>query len=599
MHIGFAEKAGLLALGLLVPFILLYLIRPRPKTMKIPSLMFFSKYYGRNKLLSFLRNFIRDLLFIIQLLLILALIFSVAKPFTVYKHDITAKNTVLVIDASASMLAKEGLQTRFDKAIKKAKGSVGSTNTIILAKNIPLIALKEASSGDAIDFLNKLSPLATPTRLGDAIILAGEALSEGRVVVISDFQNTGGQDPEVAKAIIESKGLVVDFINIAESDVSNVGFVDLAMDERETTVYVKNFNTVEKAVTVDIAGEKKELTIAAGAVEPYSFATPKGLTRAVITEGDDFPLDNTLYLSTPAEETTKALLITNNASIFVENALDASGLVSVDITQPPVVRTGEHDVYVIDNVDRSKVLAGTFEDIKDQVEKGASAVVCAQEDSLDIDYKGLLPLKLVEKAGKSFLMTDQVNRFTRNVDFGGTVDSFFRTRDLKGVSLVSSDNSSLVALAEYGLGKVLYFGFLDSSSDFRFSPSYPIFWTELLKYLTNKQSLSNLNFRTDDSLILDSKQKIVLPSRKVIKQSTHLLEDVGVYELEDRNIAVNLLDALESDLNRKVSFGTKSIEYELRPVKEDRNFDFELPLIVLAAVLLVLELFYIKIRGDI
>ena len=599
MQLGFAEKAGLLALGLLVPFILLYLIRPRPKTMKIPSLMFFSKQYGRNKLLSFLRNFINDFLFIIQLLLILALLFSVAKPFTVYKHDITAKNTVLVIDASASMQAKEGLQTRFDKAIKKAKSAVGSVNTVIIAKGIPLIALKEASSNDAIEFLNKLSPLATPSRLGDAIILAGEALSEGRVVVVSDFQNTGGQDPEVAKAILESKGLVVDFINVAESDISNVGFVDLSLDERETTVYVKNFNSEQKTVTLDIAGSKKELVIAPGAVETYSFETPKGLTKAVITDNDDFALDNTLYISTPADETTRALVITNNESIFLVNALDASGLVSVDVTEPPVVNTGEHDVYIVDNVDPRKVLAGTFEDIKDQVEKGASAIVCAQEDSLDIDYKGLLPLTLTEKAGKTFISTDQVNRFTKNVDFGGTVDSFFRTSNLKGVSLASADESSLVALSEFGSGKILYFGFLETASDFRFSPSYPIFWTELLRYVTDKQDLSNLNYRTKDSIILDSKQKIILPSRKSVNQASYLLEEAGIYELEDRSIAANLLDPLESDLNRKVSFGTKSIEYELRPVREDRNFDFELPLILIAAILLIVELFYIKIRGDI
>jgi hypothetical protein len=599
MHIGFAEKAGLVALAALIPFILLYLIRPRPKTLKIPSLMFFSKHYGRNKLLSFLRNFIRDWLFILQLLLLLALLLSVAKPYSVYKHDITAKNTVLVIDVSASMHAEEGLTTRFDKAIKKARGSLGSKNTVILAKGVPLIALKDASSSDTRDFLNKLKPLDTSSRLGDAIILAGEALTEGRVVVISDFQNTGGQDPEVAKNVIESKGLIVNFINVAEKQISNIGFVDLTLDDNQVTAYIKNFNDKQKTINIKINSDSKSLTIPGNSVEPYSFAIPRGMTKLVITNNDDFELDNTVYLSAPEEATTRVLLATNNESIFLKNALDASGLVTVDITSPPVVKTGEHDVYVFHNVEQRKILTGTFDDILNQVEKGAAAVICAQEDSNNLNYGDLLPLKLAGKQEKAYLLMDQVNRFTRNVDFGSTVDSYFKTNSLRGISLVSADNSSLITLEERGAGKIVYFGFLESASDFKFSPSYPIFWTELIKYLTDKQELSNLNYKTKDTLILDSKQKIILPSRKSVKKSAHLLEQSGIYELEDRKLAVNLLNALESDLNRKVSYGAKSVDYELRPVKEDRKYDFEFTLIIIGALLLILELFYIKLRGDV
>jgi len=211
----------------------------------------------------------------------------------------------------------------------------------------------------------------------------------------------------------------------------------------------------------------------------------------------------------------------------------------------------------------------------------------------------LLPLSLEEKKEKAYITVGQVNRFTKNIDFGSTVDSFFAASALTGASVVSAGNSSLIALAEHGSGKLVYFGFLESASEFRFAPSYPIFWTELIRYLTDKQELSNLNYDTQDTLITDAKQKIVLPTRKVEHKSALLLEYTGVYELEDRNIAVNLLNELESDLNRRASFGAKSIEYELRPVKEDRRFDFEYHLVVLGALLLILELFYIKLRGDV
>src|SRR3990172_2233059 len=93
MSIGNPE--GLWALLALVPLIILYLIRPKPKTMPIPSLMFFLKSSGARKLTSFLKQITHYWLFIIQLLLLLGLALTFSEPFTTYEHDVTAANTVI------------------------------------------------------------------------------------------------------------------------------------------------------------------------------------------------------------------------------------------------------------------------------------------------------------------------------------------------------------------------------------------------------------------------------------------------------------------------------------------------------------------------
>jgi hypothetical protein len=588
------------ALLSLIPLILLYLIRPKPKVMSIPSLMFFLKASGATKLTSFLRQFLRDWLFLMQFLIIFLLASTLAQPYMSYLHDITAENTVIVLDISASSQTKEDGQSRFDIAVDKARALLGSKNTIILAKDVAQIGIQDADVPDTIEYLNALRPKDTASRIGDAIILGGEVLAgkEGRVIVLSDFINTAGQDPHIAKAVVETRGLVVDFINTAAGDRrANVGIVDLLAEPTTTTVYVKNYEPVQQKVRVTIGDGAKELTLPARSVETLSILTPPDVTKIQLQVQDDFPVDNTIHLSSPSGAKTKALLITNNASVFLRNALLASSEVEVTVAVPPIVPKDDFDVYIIHNVVVSNVLPGTFEDIAEKVEEGAAVVIAGQEDSDRINYKGLSPIDLGGRAEGGFITVEQLNRFTKNVEFG-SVDYYFSSTPKDDVlSILSVEGRPLIAVGRKGAGKAAYYGILEKASDFPFSPGYPIFWTEFMRYLTDQQDVRNLNYRTGDTLILDSLQRIETPT-KVLKKSAIIFEEAGLYRFEDgRTIAVNLLNERESDINFNTSLGTKSTEFELQPVKEPRKFEFELPFVMIALIILFIELLYVKVRG--
>jgi len=591
---------GLLALISLIPLILLYLIRPKPQTIEIPSLMFFIQSSGRNKLSSFFKKFIRDWLFLIQLLIILLLALSIAKPFTNYQHDITAQNTVIVLDASASMQALEGQYSRFDKAKDKAKQMLGAKNTIILAKEVPSIVVKEATSAEAAKYLNKAQPTESTSRIGDSIILAGEALgSEGAVIVLSDFINTGGQDPNIAKSILESKGLVVNFVNVAEKKASNIGIINIEADREEATVYVKNFDDTARFATLKVGDVQKELNLGPKSSETFTFKTPNGITQMMLVTDDDFKIDNLAYLSAPETEKTKAALVTNNASVFLKNALEASGDVQVTVIKPPVVPVEGYDVYILHNLDMNEVLPGTFDALYYAVQNGANVVVHVQEDSNQINYKNLLPLKLTGKGNGGFVGVEQLNKFTKNIDFGSITSHFTTTGQEQGfTTIVSLGNDTIISLGKAGSGKLVYYGIPESTADFKYSPSYPIFWTEMLRYLTGQLDLKNLNYLTKDTVILDSEQTIKTPI-KTVKQATIMLESSGVYELEDKRIAANLLDEKESEINAETIIGAKSTQFELKPVKETRKLELEPLLILAAGLIILLEIMYIKIRGDV
>src|SRR3990167_10375061 len=117
----FVNKLGLLALLSLIPFIILYLRRPKPQDRVIPSLMFILQNRKTSTKNSFLRTFLMNLLFFIQLLALIGLSISVAQPYIKIPYDITLENTIIILDASASMQAEDGGKMRFEQAVREAK----------------------------------------------------------------------------------------------------------------------------------------------------------------------------------------------------------------------------------------------------------------------------------------------------------------------------------------------------------------------------------------------------------------------------------------------------------------------------------------------
>ncbi len=606
--IGLDNTLGLLGLLSLIPFILLYLIRPKPRLMIIPSLMFFIRLSGANKITSFFRYFVKDILFFIQLFSLLLLSLALSIPYTYYTHNISAQNTVIVIDASASSQVKEGSKTRFELSIAKALENLGKRNSIIVAKNAPFLGVKDATSSEAAEFLRSLKPTETPTRLGEAIMYAGDVLNgrEGRVIVLSDFINTQGQDPYTAKAILQSKNIIVDFINIGSSKKSNVGIIDLSVEDDSTTAQIKNYDQTERTVKIIAGITEKEVQIGPGNIAPFVFKTPEGLTKIELKLNDDFPIDNMASISAPEKARASVLLITNNKSIFIENALKATGLVDLTIEEPPVVSTNKYyDVYFIHNINPSQVLSGTWEEILKKVENGASVVVHAQEKQDKLDFKGLLPLDISGVGEKSDLTIVQKGlRIVKYIDSFGFVSKYYIMKNKDFVPIVNAGDGSdkqsmIVGLSTKGKGKILFYGILEEGSDFRFSPSYPIFWAETIKFLTDREDIKTLNKKTGEVLSNDKPTKISLPSGQSVTQTLLLLENTGVYKSGNKNIAVNLINEFESSINSNQTFGQKNIEAKLEPVTERRKYSFENIMLFIVILLLIFEIIHIKLRGDV
>ena len=621
---GFAKPLGLLALLSLIPFLILHLRRPKPKDQVIPSLMFIIKDQQKVKRFSFFRHLVSNLMFFIQLLALIGLSIAAAAPFIKLPYDTTLENTVIVIDVSASMQAKDlktGI-TRFENALEIAKKSLSGKNSIVLAENAPLIALEDEDTDIALKVLEKITPKATGTNLGDALLLAKDILGEkpGRIVLISDFASTEGPDVKVVKTAISSEDKIIDFIDVT-NNAENVGIIRLESNKFNTKVYIKNFNNEEKAVTIKITKGGKQIAssepirVGPKSIENFIFDTVEGITKVELLPRDGLDVDNFVYLATPPKLRYSVLLITNEKNSNLEYALSAAKDIKLNVVNPPVitittkkekVEPFKHDViivYRINNVNKKDgILPGTFSDLNGYVEDGGNIVVAAQDDLKDINMQSLPIVDLKSIVSKpSKVCVDTINQLTKQFQKEGcftTVSKYYGAALKKGhVAFASSDDKTpIIAFIEHKKGKVVYYGIFDDASEFKTLPSYPIFWDTLINFLVEAEEIKDYTLKSG-KIVAINEQSVKTPSAS-FTTSRLLMDEVGIYEYDNKKFAVNLLDEKESDVT---AFGTekqKAKEELIKKEKREREFNLELLIIALAFLLIAAEIVIVKTRGE-
>ncbi|MBI1970409.1 BatA domain-containing protein [Candidatus Woesearchaeota archaeon] len=604
--LSFDNPVGVYAFGSVAFLILLYLIRPKLKDVKIPSIMFLMKDEDKARKSTFFKRFISSLLFFLQLLMLALLSFAVLAPVIQMEYDSTAENTVIVLDISASMKTEKGTSTRFAEALNVAIDNARGRTSIILAENRPLILLEGGSESKAKETLQRLKPKDTRSNIGDAILLAGELLksNDGRVLVVSDFLMTEGTDPEIAKKVLEQRGITVDFVRV-HNKAENIGFIDVDLGMRETKVIIKNFYDEDKDVSVEVRNEGGyaetfHKTVLARSVEPIVFPTMAGATRVQLLSEDDLSSDDVVYLTNPLSSSTRALLISNEPNVFIKNALEA-GTIAVDVASPPVVPDVEgFDLVILDRFEKNKLLPGTMDDIYEYVQKGGALVIVAQNKSMSIDYLGMLPVNLLEKGSSTTVSKSVDNQFTKDVDFG-EVEEYYHAEQLPQAVVIAraADESPVIAYHEVGDGRVLYYGILDDVASFKSSPAYPIFWNSVASFLMGIENMNDYNHHTGSVLAFENERVIETPSGKVTT-ALLVMDEAGSYVIRGQVNTANLLSDAESDISRSPQIETTASK-DYKPVAVPRTKDVSIStyLAIIALVLLFVELVYIKYRGDV
>jgi hypothetical protein len=620
-------------LALLIPLIILYLLKPKPKDLKIPSLMFIKEIEQRKRFRSFFKKIVRDPLLIIQILTILLLVLAASNPFYTTEEEVQIdKEIAIVLDASASMQA----QNRFAEAKGIASSildDLGSDDkvSLVLSENIPLVAIRRGDKGSVSSALGAMDAKATPTGIGGAMLLASDIIKESNVqkemYVISDFSNYEGTDPLAAQKTASSNGISVEFIRVG-SNTKNIAITGSRSGRSGSQCFmealVKNYGQHGEKVKVNLvldgqsaASESKEIGPMLSEVFYLSSDCLGSEYRAEmeVVNQDSMGVDNRAYAIIPAEKDVEVLLIREEgSSAYLSHALDALKAVSFTESNPPVYPQS-YDVYdtiIFQSSKPQNVLPGTFSDLRDFVEKGGNLIVFGFEGLEKIDknkFENLLPVKpksMLHSVSNPHVLFE--HQMIKDVDLEKISVREIMQSDAKrgSVTLAEVVTNPFLTMWDVGDGKVIYLGLSGNSSgnDFYLKPSFPVFWHQALSWLNREEGVSSLNFRTGEQLPSLGNQSVSVkrPSGQSVEGKNIMLDEAGFYEIEgsERLVAASLIDEKESNILDSIDMASAKVEedYDADTNKEKRDNELFWALAAIGVILLTLEWFYYRRRGS-
>jgi len=622
----FETPLVLAALLSVIPLIVIYMLRPKPKVLFIPSLMFVLKLEReRKRVYASLTKIVQDPLFLVQLLMLILLSIAAAGYYYTSQEPLSGEHTVLVLDTSASMQ----VESRFADAVGIADGYVSKKNSIILASDTPLLALESGGASAAKDILNQVKPGAGTADLSAAITTGMRFLSRegGRIIVVSDFTNSKGDDPVASKSLAESYGIKVNFVKVGKP-ADNIGIINGWIEATDGnygyTGVIKNYRDRNESVEVDTgraasgnSSTSFSLDVPAGGTNQFTLGNlGLGITTVRLNVKDSLPVDNQAYISIPDASQQRILYVTDNGKLPSKTALsllpnsNLSVLKSVpaDLENYTLVVLAEKETPIAnDSVGR----------IENYVRNGGNAVFIASgaltPEKTEVNLIKILPVKPLEVANEENgleVKEVQQSSITRDIKIDEiSVRKYLNATERTGSTTLVALKSGVPLLSywQVGRGTVFYMGLNDEFgnetwNNFHNLPEYPVFWIKLVQWVGGTGDISEYNLKTGTLTSLSKTEEIRTPS-KTFTSNRVIFDEAGIYEISGKKIAANLYSDRESNTTVDAS------ELIQRAVVEDKSKlvradsytakkDITNYLIGIMFLLILLELLIVRQRGE-
>ncbi len=297
----FSNPLALLGLLSIIPLIIIYLIRPRPKEIPFSSTQFLRE--GEAKRTAVLSRLISDPLFWVQLLALCSLSLAAAGPYTIQEGP-ASSHLVVVLDGSASM------QASFSQALDLIDTRLNSYQkiSIVLAENVPLTQLTGGSSTEARDVLRQLQPKAISADLSSAMTQGSSLLGSegGDILVASDFISWTGDDPDITRKLLQADGRVAVVFADSYQGGDNLGLVEgwnvPGPGYVNHTALVHNYGPARtSSITIRGPGgsSSRVASLPAGGDYYLSFTAYPGVNEISLDQQDAIDWDNHAYVYVP------------------------------------------------------------------------------------------------------------------------------------------------------------------------------------------------------------------------------------------------------------------------------------------------------------
>lgn len=333
-----------------IPVVLFYLLRTRPRRQPVSTLLFWQQVFDQRRQRSWWQRLRHLLSLLLQLAFLGLLTAALIDPLWPDQEN-RSRRVAIVLDNSASMQADSGEgQTRFQKAVSEAQRVVsrlrdGDEVTLITAGGEVRALVGVTDFPPAVrDALQSLGPTDAPSRTDEAVGLARRLVADHErreIVVISDgcFEsaeqlavaeevrliNVGRPADNIAITALEARRSLVDPIGYAVFvEVQNLG--DSATECR-LSIELEDELVDVVPLNLDADAEWRK---------SYSYASRQGGVLTVSIDAEDgFAVDNVARAILPARNAIPVTLVTDRASVYLQKVLEAIPLVDLTITDSP------------------------------------------------------------------------------------------------------------------------------------------------------------------------------------------------------------------------------------------------------------------------
>lgn len=330
---SFTYPMGLLGLIGIPILIILYIIKSHYVEQTVASVYLWKLSEKFLKKKKRIRLFGGLLSLLLEILAVAAISLTIAGP--VFTLPDAASDYCFVLDASGSMMAKNGEKSRFEVGKERISEIIdeskdGSSYSLIVAGDAVVEAYRQVTDRTvALELLDSLECGWSAAECADALSVA---------------QNYYTADHSPLTYLVTDKAYKTENINLINVSLSpeNYAFVNYSyhksVDEITVTGQVISYDrdadlTVELAIDGEKAGET---VVSATMLTPTEFTlTAKSESfsdlKLTIVNSDDLMDDNVGYLYSTGEAENNRALIVSDAPAYLEFLIKASGKASADV----------------------------------------------------------------------------------------------------------------------------------------------------------------------------------------------------------------------------------------------------------------------------
>ena len=470
-----------LLLLLLVPLvILLHALTLRWRSVSTSSLLFWNEVIKERAASLRARRLLRSLVLLLQILAVAALALALGGPLLSGPGRGGSQDVILVLDATASMQAREGARTRWEiareRGLARAAGLRGGARmAVVLAEKAPRLLSAFTTDRNALRrLLQSARATDEPGDVADSMLFAmslRDPRRGGRVALETDgaFEALHGVDLSLPWVTVDLVGSAQDNVGITQMSLRPGSGAGAGT---ELFLAAMNAGRARAAVPLVVRAGGRDIvsrTLGIDAGRTAAVAVPwtgaeTGRVEAFLRTRDALPLDDAAYADlSPAGRLQ--ILVVGPQPYFVQQALEALPGVTIQTVDAPPVETPRADVVIYVGAQPPPLSRGNF------------LLLNAVPLNLPVRVRGLLRGPAVTGWSRSDPLLESVSLAGLRIAQGLDLDPG------PGFSVVAASGKSPLLLRwEHSGVKALLLAFDPRVSDFPLRPGFPILLANALSW---------------------------------------------------------------------------------------------------------------------